>query len=295
MRFANISNEIGQPKVPEKLHLQPIFTTLFAANKYLAAKNLQRYENCHIFRRMNLWDFVIIYLSLSAPFLVYFYHQMTDQADARGYFRLLGKALAWPFFGSAVIFAEARKSFVFNDGDGCRNGHDKYFKAEELFAEIESALLGIGHKKEARRGRFLFDQYCALSIPIALGNSLDGFEKEFFTMAAHKNENLASICLRRRNLGKLFRHQINARLELAEFIRPLLESDILEGKFQNSLSDLVEILELGEVLTQSSAAFSSSIIGGSRALRESRRNYQWRHVSNLKPTTNEQTVNRSRI
>lgn len=228
---------------------------------------------------MSLWDFSIIYLSMGAPFLVYFYHQMANRRAVPDYFRVAGRGAAWPVFGVALIFAETRRRLSSSGAND--SGYDSalFLEADAHFAAVEAALMEIGRGRDARRGRYLFDRHSALAFPERTASCPDGFEKEFFKLAAHRNEDIASRCLRRRNLRKLARHQINARRDLTEFIRPLLESDILEERLKGRLAAFAEILEFSENLSQSFASETSNIRKQGDAPPKARRISQWvQHV-----------------
>lgn len=242
---------------------------------------------------MSFWDFGIIYLSMGAPFLVYFYHQMANRRAFADYIRIAVRALAWPVFSFAIIFAETRR----RSGAHSDSGYDStlFSEADEHFAEIEAALIEIGHRREARRGRYLFDRHSALSFPDRIGDCSDGFETEFFRLAAHPDEYLAAICLRRRNLKKLARHQINARCDLMEFIRPLLESDILEERLKERIEALAEILEHSDVFSQSFVSETSNIRQRGAAGSKSRRISQWVQHVKLQQPASEQAADRRAI
>lgn len=240
--------------------------------------------------RMTISDFGIIYLSLCAPFLVYFYHQIRRRTEISAYFRALARAAAWPIFGSRVIYAEIRSAYLsakFEDHDDATGTSS----AAEIFAaEIEAALMAAGLRREARRARFLIEQDAALSNGNGHGKTNGGFEGELFKLVGHGNEKLAAICLRRRNLAKLALHQKKARLELLEFIRPFWESNIIGGDLRQRILELMKIPDAAKETTPHPLPETPITANAASARRWTRRNFRWRQDVNIQASAKKQPV-----
>lgn len=174
---------------------------------------------------MTWTEFLIIYLSIGAPFGVhYFLEHRFGGANPAVLSKTVAVALFWCFYGVFLIFRRSPDSAKLIGTSNLTN-------AAENEVERKIQILLASFSDAALRGDYIsffdfretIERYAGLTA--ALREAPGGeYENEIFTVAGRRNKEdlrLANQCLRRRNLLRLKTHREKARIDFLSLFEKL--------------------------------------------------------------------------
>lgn len=179
---------------------------------------------------MNIFDAIIIYLASGAPFGVFYFLHNREQLTA-GLLTLksLVEWVTWPASAFKMIvrsnFFSGRSKPNFDPLPQLDAVRDE--KVCEIQKSLEQMFFdGPGPAYISIYAfREVFDRYTGLSLALGTaGNSSEVPRAEIFSVADHRNVDLASICLHRRNRSLLVTHHNRARKDFIDTVDRLAGS-----------------------------------------------------------------------
>ncbi len=184
---------------------------------------------------MIISDFIIIYLSLGAPFAVYQFVQ-SRKASISG--RLIYAAiyfLLWlPLLIRHGIEVFVRSTARYN------LDAQKHEKVREIQQAVANTFRMVEQRISIHEFCEIMDRYVGLSILVKQSADTSGKPNELFAISGHPDASLAAACLSRRNRGRLKRHHIDAR---KDFLNSIGESSFTNRQMPNSAFKLTELLD----------------------------------------------------
>jgi hypothetical protein len=208
---------------------------------------------------MNLYDFLIIYLTCGAPFAVYYFLQHR--------FVLNSKSLWLKTILNFLFWQPLAYRFLQNNRT-LKNISGKFFiKNSDLNVEkdlhiiqkhLEKIIIKNGTKISVYELREIFARYVGLTIACQTETKARQTARyEIFQITGHNNSELAEICFERRNRKRLLHHQTQARRDFLKVFSELFESHPetekpgkLLIKFSTLLNDSVGQNLLNELIEQ---------------------------------------------
>lgn len=225
-----------------------------------------------LFRSVNIFDAIIIYLACGAPFGVYYFLHNRERMQA-GHLTLKTVLdwVTWP--SSAVKMIGGSSLFSQSAGSNFDALPELDAATDEKVLEIQKSLERTFFDGPASAPisiymfREVFDRYTGLSAARREGGSASRVpEAEIFRVADHRNIELASICLNRRNRSLLVTHHNQAR---EDFIDTL---DRLAGSISQRTDTWILINELAVILDDIEAiALIDKIFTGAPQIKRSGR------------------------
>ncbi|MDQ4122679.1 MAG: hypothetical protein M3209_14670 [Acidobacteriota bacterium] len=167
---------------------------------------------------MTFSEFLIIYLSIGAPFGVYFFlNRRSNNLDSTFLLKVLGVIFGWCFYAVFWIFRGSQSIYgakPTSDSIG-ENEIEKHLR--ELLAAY-SEISGNEKKVSFFQFRETIERYVGLTEALRDSAESTEFQNELFVVAGRKNQDLqlANRCLQRKNLLRLKAHQIQARQDFLQ-------------------------------------------------------------------------------
>lgn len=193
---------------------------------------------------MTVADVIVVHFAFGSPFGVY---QITRGVrSARSAVAVAAYFVLWPFFAAA--FARDWLS---------RQKAEEKTSQEAQIAHIRDAIEVAAFSKASTAAVFefreLFARYTGLTISLQYAARL-GSCHELLAISGHKNIDLASACLARRNAKRLAFHQVHAKNEFTNFIELLAASHPNEERIRALALDLTCLLDTPTVALRSAKA-----------------------------------------
>jgi hypothetical protein len=188
---------------------------------------------------MRVSDYIIIYLSLGAPFAVYFFLQSADVAIKRRLINSLITLFAWPVFATTrMVLTLGKDSFWLT-----RTGREEILdeKIRIIRNEIEEHIRETQPICLLYEWRDAFERYTGLAKAVAQSQN-ETAEMELFAIGENKNGKLGTVCLNRRNRNRLIFHLTHARNDFVDVLMQIIDLDA-EGAVLRRAIELSEVLE----------------------------------------------------
>lgn len=203
---------------------------------------------------MSLYDFLIIYLSLGAPFAVYYFLQnRNERKSPRLWLKTILKFLFWLPFAYKIARKSGRAGNFFknifdgesfSDAETDKNIHLIQKQMEKKIFESDSSL-SIYEFRET------LERYAGLTLAgqfEAKDSQNERVDFEIFRVAGNKQTEIAAACLQRRNRKRLSFHHTQSRLNFLTVIQRLFDSDPENEQIRKSAIDFVTLLNDAEAL-----------------------------------------------
>ena len=191
---------------------------------------------------MTISDILIIYFSFGAPFAVYEFIQERQPLTFRVVFNTALRFLFWLPLLALFSFTKILKSA---ECDDFAEIHDSDAEVDKDIRNAQSAVADrfrlTPQHISIHEFREILERYAGLSLLVK--HQTSGTAKSdtgIFAVAGHKNTQLASVCLERRNRARLIRHHIGAR---GDFLKVIKECSYLDDKMLPPAIRLTELLE----------------------------------------------------
>lgn len=178
---------------------------------------------------MTISDFMIIYLSVGAPFAVFVFLQKSDIDLVPRSAHAAIALLAWPFLASVFVYRR-----FFQGSETAGQALDR--KIRSIRNQIEETIRRDGATISIHEWREAFERYIGLSLAIAEAEDHSNVH-ELFEVAGNKNGKLGTVCLNRRNHSRLIFHHTDARNDF-------LDALIRAGQGRESLTLAMELVTL---------------------------------------------------
>lgn len=195
---------------------------------------------------MAISDYIIIYLSIGAPFAVYIFMQAAKLSVGRRLLKSSVTLAAWPVFASISVCHKFGMGEFWPESLSQEQILDG--KIREIRNNIEEIVRGTSPAFSFFEWRNTFERYTGLAKAVAQSQN-EIPEMELFGIGGQKNGRLGTVCLNRRNRNRLIFHHTQARID-----------------FVDALIDSVGIHESGAALRQ--AIELSDLLGDIDATRE---------------------------
>lgn len=219
---------------------------------------------------VNVFDVIIIYLSCGAPFGVsYFLLNRERLQTDRLALRALLEWIAWPASAVKMIgrtqFFSGRTKVNFEPLPELDAETDE--KVGEIQKNLEQMFFRDGAAPQISIYAFreVFERYAGLSLALSVTDKAAGTpEAEIFRLANHRDVELASICLNRRNRSLLVTHHKQAREDfigtadrLAESAPERTDTWILMNELAVLVDDIEAIAAIDKIFTGTSQTRSA--------------------------------------
>jgi hypothetical protein len=198
---------------------------------------------------MNLYDFLIIYLACGAPLGVYYFLQNRKSPKTEQlWLKTLLNFIFWlPNAYRLLRQSEPLRNF-FNNIFGGKNALDANIekRIHPVQKRLEKIFLESKLKLSIYEVREILDRYVGLTLECQFeqtNSQTARTENEIFQISAHKNANLAEICLQRRNRKRLSFHQTEARRDFLNLLSQLSEFDSENEQLKMAASEFVTLLK----------------------------------------------------
>jgi hypothetical protein len=217
-------------KVPLFLNIIPIFIDFFF-NRVKASNSLIRLAQAlpKSFA-MNLYDFLIIYLSCGAPLGVYYFLQNRKTPKfERLRLKTVLNFLFWIPFAYRLLQKSKILQNAFNNIFGSSSVLDAAAE-KNIYAirkRLEKIYLESNLKLSIYEVREILDRYAGLTLECQFEHKFSQTARTksgIFQITEHKNAELAAICLERRNRKRLLLHQTEARRDFLHLLSELFDS-----------------------------------------------------------------------
>lgn len=197
---------------------------------------------------MSFSELLIIYLTLGAPLGVYRFFQAGESFSTINLLKLFFNIIIWPplamsIWRNSVSNSRSRSHFAAVHPLDAGTGEIVALYREQL----RSALDGKFGQIEFRRIIEAYDRYAGLTLELN-ANPAAGQSEEIFKIVQHPNEDLASICLRRRNRLRLIAHQTKARNDLTHALKVNQKGKLPAENINRILKHLGAVLNDMELL-----------------------------------------------
>jgi hypothetical protein len=184
-------------------------------------------QTLHESNPVNIFDALIIYFACGAPFGVYQFLQYPEKGTfTKRWIEIVSSFVFWPVSAMTIV----RRAQVFSKGPETHfdGSYELDAGVEERVFEIQKDLEKIFFDGEQGASiyefREVFDRYTGLSLALKAGSRPPAAEgPELFRITGHKNIELASICINRRNRSRLLVHQIQAREDFSKLLLSLAD------------------------------------------------------------------------
>lgn len=216
---------------------------------------------------MNLSDFLIIYLTVGAPFAVsYFLQNQKKRIGARLLLKTFSAFIFWLPFGFRLLLeTEFIKEFSLGKRIFSKNGDPGNVDETEieLFSfqkRFEEVFQKSGSQISIYEFREVFERYVGLTVAANCQRSeASEPEKEFFRIADIGNVETGAICANRRNLKRLKFHQIQARRDFVQIVARLFKVAPDKKKFVKLTNDFCRLLTDVELQTALEQLFPDNL------------------------------------
>ncbi|MGQ0541126.1 MAG: hypothetical protein ACT4O9_04650, partial [Blastocatellia bacterium] len=197
---------------------------------------------------MTFFELLIIYLTFGAPLGVYRFFQASESSSAVDLLKLFFNIIFWPPLAISIIRNSISNSLLRSHFE---DAHLLDARTDEIVAlcreRLRSALNGKFNQIEFRGIIEAYDRYTGLTLELK-ANQAAGPSEEIFKIARHSNEDLASICLRRRNRSRLIAHQNRARKDLTGALKANQKGKLPTENINEILKDLSVTLNDSELM-----------------------------------------------
>lgn len=214
---------------------------------------------------MNLIELLTIYLTIGAPFGVYFYLKNRGNLTRAALIaQTIGAVLGWFYYAFRLL--DQRLKTVNFAGSKTDAGNQREKQIEIVNRQLQKAFIGLTVNSQAYsifEFREVLDRYIGLSLATqnsAADDPAGEHELELFRLAGHakKELKLAGQIMHRKNYLRLKTHQIAARLDFLKISRRLYEQILFPGENSNGKIDewrsyQFEALRLTNLLDDSDA------------------------------------------
>jgi hypothetical protein len=199
---------------------------------------------------MNMFDFIIIYLTCGAPFGVYYYLQNRNLPNNKFFFlKLIFNFFFWILFSISLV---SQKGFFRNLFD--YNFDKKVVLDSKREAEIsairkffETGIFKNSFQFSIYEFREIFDRYVGLTLETnGPTGEITHSVKDFCRISEVPNKKIAENCLHRRNRQRLFFHQKLARDDFWEITDKIINKSENRAEILIKLSRLIKILNDSE-------------------------------------------------
>jgi hypothetical protein len=197
---------------------------------------------------MNLYDFLIIYLSGGAPLGVYYF--LLNRKTPHFKHLWLKTFLTFTFW-LPFAYRLLRKSSLMQSVSGVFFGRKLVLDANiekniyPIQKQLEKVFLESNLKLSIYEVREIFERYAGLTLTCQFehNNSQTArTENKIFEIAGHQNAELAAACLHRRNRNRLTFHQTEARRDFLNLLAELFDSDSDIEKLHETAIEFVTLL-----------------------------------------------------
>lgn len=184
---------------------------------------------------MTFTEFLIVYLSIGAPFGVYYF--LSHRPVSFGLTFLIKTVcvvFGWCFFAVYLIFRGFQNNYdARSELDSI--GENEVEKTTRKLLAAYSEISPTERSVSFFQFREIVERYAGLTVELNDSAESNGFNNELFIIAGRENQDLqlANRCLRRKNMQRLKAHQIQAR---GDFLR--IFENFNETAMANSLESL---------------------------------------------------------
>lgn len=198
---------------------------------------------------MNLYDFLIIYLTCGAPFAVYHFLQYRSVFKSRQlWLKTILNFLFWPL--SAYRFARNSRTLknifdkVFVNDTYSDSVSDTEKDLQITQKRIEKIVLEYDPNVSVYELREIFDRYAGLTLTRQNADTIHQTDRyKIFQIVDHDNAKLAGICFERRNRKRLSHHQTQARQDFLNIFAKLFEANFETDKLGELIVKFITLLE----------------------------------------------------
>jgi hypothetical protein len=195
---------------------------------------------------VNSLDALIIYLSLGAPFGVYYFVQYRETcAGTTLWVKTLLAFVLWPAEAVKVVKTfHSRKDAagLHFDGEHLLDAREEK-RVDEIKRILEDLFFVYGSTTSIYTFREIFERYVGLSMALLPQPSKTQPESEILRLTGHKNVAVGSACLNRRNRSLLLKHQTLARRDLLDKLSFLAASPETGENVGSNALELAAILK----------------------------------------------------
>lgn len=170
---------------------------------------------------MTVTEFLIVYLSIGAPFGVYFFLNHRTYSFAF-LIKAIAAALFWCFYAGILIVRRSDK-FTKTQSASDSNGDSKVEQATRTLLALYSEIPASGKNIPFFDFRETVERYIGLTSALNDAAQSSFYENEVFKIGGRANQDLslANVCLQRKNLRRLKLHQQQARIDFIKFFENL--------------------------------------------------------------------------
>ena len=212
---------------------------------------------------MSLFDFLIIYLSLGAPFAVCFYLQNRKAVRPRElWLKTILNFVFWiPFAYQLIRKSDSAAKFFSNIFDNQSFSDAEREKNITLARKnLEMIFAKNGSKRSIFEFRETLERYTGLTLAGQIDERNSQNERpdfEIFSIAGSSQKEIAARCLQRRNRKRLFFHHTQSRRSFLALLAELFDTDSESERLKKAAIDFVTLLEDGEALAAIDKMFGS--------------------------------------
>lgn len=195
---------------------------------------------------MTFFDIAIVYLACGSPFAV---HSFLHPAHDTNFHRLLSgftALLSWPVRLIALIGQKFYQQPEENPASD---------PVEKIRTDIERLFPEDPHGRSVFEWREVFDRYAGLARAVNTPRD-ESAPNEIFRIAGQKNDELANICLNRRNRKRLEFHHIQARNDFLSLVSNLSNGVAEQNRIRDLAIELVDLLKDDEAMRELEVIFT---------------------------------------
>lgn len=196
------------------------------------------------FQDMTLFDGLIIYFALAAPFAVYHFLHSRKISKENMWLETFLNFFFWPPLAARLVIRASFKPFP---GNAPANVNDSDAETEErvhlIYRTIRADLQTSAYSLSVLEFREVFDRYVGLTM-LAKKESTEANRElhELFTIDDNSNPDLAATCLNRRNRNRIRRHQSKARIDFLAFVAEHAGTGLKKYSIAAHAIELAELL-----------------------------------------------------
>jgi hypothetical protein len=190
------------------------------------------------FAEMTFTEFSIIYLSIGAPFGVYyFFNYSSDNRSFSVWLKTIGVVFFWCAYAVLLNFGRSQKNTNVQSNSDLI-AENEIQKAERSLLASYSEISRDGKIVSFFEFRETVERYIGLTSTLGVSVNSADFNNELFMIAERKNHDLllANRCLQRKNLLRLKAHQLQTRNDFLRIFENLFKSNSQASNFEKTLS-----------------------------------------------------------
>jgi hypothetical protein len=198
---------------------------------------------------MSFLDFLIIYLSLGAPFGAYVLVRNEETLEFRGILSAVAAILVWPLYAvrSAIRHSGASHGNTAFDTD--TEPDAKLLEQIDSLSQQFSDATKPSHRLIAKQVEQNVERYVELSLAAMTKTATrNGQYFELLTVSGHPSPSSGTGCLNRRNRNIIERHLSNARKELIMSLADLSPDRYDAEKVLRKIADLLDDKQLASMI-----------------------------------------------